>query len=1361
MFRSVPSALDADGNAGNDLTRYTDDESRQQRWGSIIDKIEVNFAESVNEDERPMVQFQKATASSTTDDYFSALSAPGMASHFQPAARFGRSCSTFSRRKLTEWIQLQKMNTSRDISDRKKYFERSVRILHSLVLKMIIAIVKAGKTEMVVAVHPDIITSENIMVHHSAEDGETAHFIQSESMDGSSLDGLATKYCAMKALGMVAYELLMMGDGHPVSFFLPSVPSDIGGTHLQLSICGIGECIGAEAHERNQADAKAPRTAVDKTQGRITNVMLNSGVPYPLCRFVVDLLGEDCSDGLLLRSDNSFASFSDILSDLKQMINNPEAFIHLSVRDQWRLAFGNKMHGRESEKKMIMDAASRTTGTTSNDALFEALSLLLPQNKRQIVMVSGKPGSGKSRLVMEAKTDLENKGWIFLSCKFDRIVHAEPLSVMASAFDEFLEQCLGSSRQPQISTNLKTLMLPNDVSILTTHVPCLVKYLDGPPGPVAGVEVSKEEMHQLFHQLLHVLSVAGQPIAFFADDLQWADAASIDLFVALSEASEPVLSRTHCDTHTKSKIMLIGSYRDDEVHSDHLLADTLRQLKSRNSSFEVTDIAVRGFSLETLNQIVSESLCLPLRRTKFLTEIILQKTDGIVIHIIELIGRLTMDRILCHSFVKGWEWDSEVIEGYPISDSVAELFVFKLNKLPLYALRALQICSIFGTQIEQRVISFVQDFDGEQSVDIIAGLKDALALGLIEMTDTTNVFKFAHDIIAQAAFDLISDDERSVLLRKLASALIRNASAANEIDRIIFVAVDLVNRIKNDVVTDPEERVLYACMNEKAGKKALAVPDFSSAVKYSESGLAFLDVCHWNTHHELTMSLHQTSVAALYSCPHGNRELLKERIEAVFRRSKTLDEEFKTRHVWIRVLSTTSLEEAIEACHALLERLEEPIDLSKYSSSHLYSELVRAKDLFSEKRQQFSMMSPMADLNKRNAMKIMSSLIIYYHQQSSNFAGLVSSRMVETTIKYGYCEESVFAVASFAATIVRVLGDIDEGSSWARMALSLLTRFRHNVNALLPAVYAAVYGLVLILTEPIQASQKDNFNMEWISHRLTIYNLSATLSPLLRGCSLAFDYGSIQFAVGNAEVVNVLLGEIDVLAHKCAQHCQLPAVERVFAPLHHVLRDLKGLDQQALAPLGYVYDTSVLQDSAYGKKDLHNLDTQLMIHIAHAFMLGDMKKVQSLAEMFEDLITKKHFVFNCVIIEFYAGLAACQFARETLEKGWEDKAEQVRESMEKMCSHSKWNFENKYLLIRAECHYTKGNINAAAECYESSIISARNHKLVHEEAVACELAGNFFREQGDKSKSHTMFGGAHKAYMNWGAVKKAKTLPQA
>jgi ATP-dependent RNA helicase DDX31/DBP7 len=433
-------------------------------------------------------------------------------------------------------------------------------------------------------------------------------------------------------------------------------------------------------------------------QGMLPSAMIDAEVPYPLCRFVVDLLGGECSDGSLFRSDNSFDSFSDVLADLEQMMKNPEAFIHLGVRDQWKLAFGEKMHGREAEKGKLLEVASRITGVTSNDALLEALVLVHSDDKQQIVLVTGNAGAGKSHLVLETRKSLENHGWLFLCCKFDRIVHSEPLSVMANAFDEFLLHFVGNSRQIRIKASLKKLMEPEDIAILAKHVPCLVNYVDGPLQHIHEFQVNKEQIHQLFGKLIKVLSAVG-PVVLFADDLQWADATSIDLFLALSKASEPNLSSDGC-AERQPKTLLIGSYRDNEVQDNKQLQEMLDQLKT-TKSVQVTEILVGGFDGGTLNAIVSESLCLPLRRTKPLTEIILQKTDGIIIHIIEFIGRLTMERILCHSFVKGWEWDSDVIESCPISESVAELFTFKLRTLSMFGIR--NLCRSAHNQLHSRI----------------------------------------------------------------------------------------------------------------------------------------------------------------------------------------------------------------------------------------------------------------------------------------------------------------------------------------------------------------------------------------------------------------------------------------------------------------------------------------------------------------------------------------------------------------------------------------------------------------------------------------------------------------------------------
>ena len=322
----------------------------------------------------------------------------------------GGSAFVLSRQRLREWMQLSGAIDDEATSSAKRYFEKCVSLFHSLVLKLVITEIANGKAAMEVAVDPKFITCDNLEVHQALDGGESIHFIQSGKDDNTSLL-VNQKYPAMKALGVLAYELFMRGTGPNIQAFIPSTATSSDGTaRLLLSLDDYDEksdkAQDGEHNKRHRAHANK--------QARISAAMIDAGVPYPLCRLTVDLLGGECSDGLLFRSDNSFVSFSDIIQDLEQMTKNPSAFIHLSVRDQWRLAFGEKMHGRETEQKMLLDAASRVTGTKSNDALFEALALMvLPQNKQQIVMVSGQPGCGKSRLVMETRKSLENQGWLF------------------------------------------------------------------------------------------------------------------------------------------------------------------------------------------------------------------------------------------------------------------------------------------------------------------------------------------------------------------------------------------------------------------------------------------------------------------------------------------------------------------------------------------------------------------------------------------------------------------------------------------------------------------------------------------------------------------------------------------------------------------------------------------------------------------------------------------------------------------------------------------------------------------------------------------------------------------------------------
>jgi hypothetical protein len=128
---------------------------------------------------------------------------------------------------------------------------------------------------------------------------------------------------------------------------------------------------------------------------------------------------------------------------------------------------------------------------------------------------------------------------------------------------------------------------------------------------------------------------------------------------------------------------------------------------------------------------------------------------------------------------------------------------------------------------------------------------------------------------------------------------------------------------------------------------------------------------------------------------------------------------------------------------------------------------------------------------------------------------------------------------------------------------------------------------------------------------------------------------------------------------------------------------------------------------------------------------------------------------------FFEGLTCFQFARQSNNderSKWMEKGETVLEKMKLWSQHSTWNFENKMLLLEAEKMHTLGDFDSTASFYEKSIRSAREHKFIHEEAIASELAGLFFLERGLREKSLHLFLHSIWSYKTWGALAVAKRV---
>jgi len=104
---------------------------------------------------------------------------------------------------------------------------------------------------------------------------------------------------------------------------------------------------------------------------------------------------EECSD------DIPPTSLMDIVSDMKQMINCPERFLHSNDCDDGvsigkRIEFVDRLYGRSKEIDILLNTISRVPSQQQLLSQMPDSHQNQEKNQREFVLISGHSGSGKS-----------------------------------------------------------------------------------------------------------------------------------------------------------------------------------------------------------------------------------------------------------------------------------------------------------------------------------------------------------------------------------------------------------------------------------------------------------------------------------------------------------------------------------------------------------------------------------------------------------------------------------------------------------------------------------------------------------------------------------------------------------------------------------------------------------------------------------------------------------------------------------------------------------------------------------------------------------------------------------------------------
>lgn len=131
---------------------------------------------------------------------------------------------------------------------------------------------------------------------------------------------------------------------------------------------------------------------------------------------------------------------------------------------------------------------------------------------------------------------------------------------------------------------------------------------------------------------------------------------------------------------------------------------------------------------------------------------------------------------------------------------------------------------------------------------------------------------------------------------------------------------------------------------------------------------------------------------------------------------------------------------------------------------------------------------------------------------------------------------------------------------------------------------------------------------------------------------------------------------------------------------------------------------------------------------------------------------------RAVAMSFYRGIAVLMTIgkkeRKRNDKKTDSLKEVVMKSIQFLRSESNghnWNHQNKLHLLEAGFYSYQKKKDKANLSYNAAIAMARSSGYIHEQGLACELAGMHYKKMGEKAIALSSFRQAIRCYTEWGS----------
>ena len=1130
---------------------------------------------------------------------------------------------------------------------------------------------------------------------------------------------------------------------------------------------------------------------------------INSHIPSVLSEIVAKLMAKNAED----RYQTALGLKHDLENCWEQWKNhqNIDAF-EIGCQDTCeRFIIPEKLYGRQAEVQILLAAFNRIATPKAQPISHQETSLYphppvspppcvpplqggikrgLGEVERgvEMILVAGYSGIGKTAVINEVHKPIVRQRGYFISGKFDQFQRNIPFSALVQAFQDLIEQLLSETDQQLQQWKIKILDALGDSGQVIIDVIPVLKLIIGEQPTVTKLsgDAAQNRFNLLFHKFIQVFATQDHPLVIFLDDLQWVDSASLKFIHLLMSQTET------------QHLLLIGAYRDNEVDSTHALILTLEDIKKTKVTINTMTLGPLRLSQE-LNPLVADTLHCSPKLTLPLSQLIYEKTKGNPFFVIQFIKALYEEELITFNpptflnhgeqkkIERGWECDLAQVKLLSLTEDVVEFVANRLKKLSLTTQQVLQKAACIGNQFDLETLAIVHEKSlTETAADLWVALQEGLILPLTEVykfytteqntsirpLQTVNPsvsYKFLHDRIQQASYSLIPDDKKQETHLKIGILLLENTSESEQQEKLF----DIVNQLNigADLIETQSQRNQLADLNLQAAQKAKASTAYKAGFEYAKIGLSLLPenaLQQWNfkqisstnnggvtqqqCQYKMSLTLYELASELASLC--GEFEVMVQYINTVLKQAYSLLNKITIYR--IKIISNIYQNKLLEAISIALDVLEKlgvtfPETPTLNDTQNSITEI--NKLIGDRKIEDLANLPMMTNAKILAIVEIAGSILTAAFVSGSPFFPLLIALPVKLSIQYGNTPASTTSYAYYGKILCDFSKDVDTATQFGNLALQVISNL--DVKATQSEVLAILGAFIF--------------------HR-TIH-LKDTLETSKQGYLTGLEVGSLEYSGYHAHQFSmhsfwsgkplvILEPEICAYCERLLQLNQLTPINWTSSYWQATLNLLQTTEHPTILSGEAIKETEFITLLTSGH-DLYGLYSFYLCKMMLCFVFGDIQLAKNQAIELRNYLMAAAGTIGEAEFYFYDSLVTLADLNSLPEEISEE-LEKVENNQKKLQKnwvyYAPMNHKNKYYLVEAERHRILGNCIEAMELYDKSIALAKENEYLHEEALANELAAQFYLKWGKETIAQAYLTQAYYGYARWGAKAKVEDL---